>query len=139
MGRFNNKSANDCKHYSLKRDGAGYKLSRNFTLIEFACKDGNDTVIVHPAIVELVQKLRDYYGKPVNINSAYRTPSHNTNIGGADASRHLYGFAADVDVHGVNPRDVATLVESWGAGGVGRYNTFTHIDVEGRDRRWDYT
>ena len=137
MGRFNRKSANDCKHYSLKRDGASLVLSRNFKLIEFACKDGNDTVIVHPALVDLVQKLRDYYGKPVSINSAYRTPSHNSAIGGAETSRHMFGFAADVSVFGVSPDTVATDVEAWGVGGVGRYRTFTHVDVWSVGRRWD--
>lgn len=134
---MNNASADDCKHYSLARDGTGLKLSENFTLIEFACKDGNDTVIVHPALVELLQKLRDHYGVPVSINSAYRTPSHNSAIGGAKNSRHMFGFAADVSVFEVPPVRVAELLIFWGVGGVGKYLSFVHADVYGELRRWE--
>lgn len=33
---------------------------------------------------------------PKNVNSAYRNPSRNSRVGGATASRHMYGDAADI-------------------------------------------
>jgi len=45
----------------------------------------------------------------------------------------------------MTPDEVATLIERLMAeevlnsGGVGRYNTFTHIDLRGRNARWDNT
>ena len=46
-------------------------------------------------------------------------------------------MAADVKVHGKTPDEVATWAEAMAWGGVGRYNSFTHLDVFGVNRRWD--
>lgn len=43
-----------------------------------------------------LDKLRQAYGGPRVINSAYRNPPHNASIGGATQSRHMYGDAADL-------------------------------------------
>lgn len=137
--RFNSAKADDCIHYSIRHKGGGFRMSPNFTLAEFDCNDGNDTVIVHPVVIHLVQRLRDHFGSVVRINSAYRTPFHNKNVGGRPSSRHMYGFAVDVDVMGVKPKKVADYAETLKVGGIGRYDTFTHLDVWGRNRRWDYT
>lgn len=61
------------KNYSLRKDGAKY-LSDNFKVCEFRSKDGVDTVLVDESLVELLQAIRDRFGKPVIINSGYRTP-----------------------------------------------------------------
>ncbi|MFZ2412146.1 MAG: D-Ala-D-Ala carboxypeptidase family metallohydrolase [Candidatus Methanoperedens sp.] len=37
-----------------------------------------------------------YIGEIHKINSAYRNPAHNANVGGAKSSRHLFGDAADL-------------------------------------------
>lgn len=83
------------KTYSVKNQG-NVKLSANFTVKEFACKDGSDSVLVDTALVEVLQKIRDYFGKPVIINSAYRTPEHNRKVGGSSGSYHVKGMAADI-------------------------------------------
>jgi len=51
----------------------------------------------------------------------------------------MYGLAADVKVQGKTPSDVADWADRHGFGGVGRYESFTHLDVFGQDRRWDRT
>ena len=124
--------------YSKAKDG-DKKLSTNFKVKEFACKDGSDPIFVAPELVEILQKIRTHFGKAVTINSAYRTPTYNKKVGGATYSQHCYGMAADIKVAGVAPKDVADYAETLlqNKGGIGRYPTFTHIDVRGVKSRWN--
>ena len=34
-------------------------------------------------ILEMIDKVREIYGKPIHINSGYRTPKHNAAVGGS--------------------------------------------------------
>ena len=63
---------------------------------------------------------------------------NNEKIGGAKASQHVLGTAADITVSGVSPSAVAAYAETLlpGAGGIGRYANFTHIDVREQKARW---
>ena len=137
MNLFHNQNPADAMVFSLAQHGAGFKLSSNFALVEMASKDGADEVLVHPALVLLLQHLRDHFDAVVHVNSGYRSPAHNQAIGGAAQSRHLWGMAADVTVFGRSPDEVADYLESLDPGGLGRYRDFSHVDVEGDDRRWD--
>ena len=105
---------------------------------EFRCKDGGDAVFVSLRLAELLEQIRVHFGAAVTINSAYRTPSHNAKVGGTSRSQHLYGLAADIKVAGVSPAAVADYAEQLlgSHGGVGRYSTFTHIDVRADKSRW---
>lgn len=128
----------DVKTYSLANDGST-QLSTNFTAKEFACQDGSDPIIVSDALVELLQKIRTYFGKAVTISSGYRNASHNTTVGGATYSGHQYGIAADIVVSGVTPTTVAKYVETLipNSGGIGIYSSFTHVDVRDTKSRWN--
>ena len=124
------------KAYSLKKDG-DKKLSTNFRVREFACNDGTDPVFIDSDLVSVLQKIRTHFGKPVTITSAYRTPPHNSREGGTTYSQHLYGKAADIKISGVTPKKVADYAETLlHEGGIGIYNTFTHIDVRSVKSRW---
>ena len=124
------------KAYSLKKDG-DVKLSTNFKVKEFACKDGSDPIFIDSELVEILQKIRNHFKKPVTITSAYRTPPHNSREGGTTYSQHLYGKAADIKISGVTPKKVADYAETLlDKGGIGIYNTFTHIDVRSVKSRW---
>lgn len=124
--------------YSKAKQGAN-KLSENFKVKEFACKDGSDVVFVAPKLVEILQNVREHFGKPVNINSAYRTPTYNKKVGGSTYSQHQYGTAADIKINGVSPKDVAAYVETLlpNTGGIGIYSNFTHVDVRDEKSRWN--
>lgn len=124
--------------YSKKKDG-GKKLSTNFMVKEFACSDGSDPIFIAPELVEVLQKIRNHFGKAVNITSAYRTPTKNKKVGGAAYSQHLYGTAADIKISGVSPKKVAAYAETImpNSGGIGIYRTFTHIDVRETKSRWN--
>lgn len=126
------------KAYSVAKDGATY-ISKNFRVREFRCQDGSDVVFIESDLVDILQKIRDHFGKAVTINSAFRTFSHNKKVGGATYSQHLYGTAADIKVSGVAASAVADYVETLmpNTGGIGRYSTFTHVDVRSIKSRWN--
>lgn len=129
--------------YSLAKDGE-QRLLDNFRVKEFACKDGSDKILIDAALVVCLQEIRDHFGKPVNISSAYRTEGYNKRINGAKNSQHLYGKAADIRVSGVEPTQVALYAQSKGYHGIGLYSYetigstmesgFVHIDT--RDGYW---
>ena len=124
------------KAYSKAKDG-DKKLSTNFRVREFACKDGSDPIFIDTELVDVLQKIRNHFGKPVTINSAYRTPTRNKEAGSTTYSQHLYGKAADIKISGVTPKNVADYAETLlDKGGIGIYNTFTHIDVRSVKSRW---
>lgn len=126
--------------YSKEEDG-GKKLSTNFTVREFACKDGSDAVLVAPRLVMVLQSIRSHFAAPVVIHSAYRTPQYNAKVGGVAHSQHCYGTAADISVRGHSPAEVAAyarqLMPDWGGVGIYTKNGFTHIDV--REKKSDWT
>lgn len=125
------------KTYSLKKDG-NKKLSDNFAVSEFKCKDGSDQILIDTDLVDILQKVRSHFGKPVTINSAYRNATYNKKIGGASKSQHVYGTAADIVVKDTKPEAVAQYVEFLmpKKGGIGLYSTFTHVDVRAKRARW---
>lgn len=87
-------------------------LSENFTLKELtdsntAVKLGIDNTPpgdVVPKLqalaVNVLQPLRNWYGKPICISSGYRCPRLNVAVGGSKTSQHLRGEAADIDIKG---------------------------------------
>lgn len=127
-----------CKVYSKYKDGEK-KVSTNFRVREFACQDGSDVVLIADKLVNILQAIRNHFGQPITITSGYRTISHNKKVGGEDYSQHIYGTAADIQVAGVSPDDVADYAEKIlpGTGGVGRYKDFTHVDVRPAKSRWN--
>ena len=44
----------------------------------------------------ILDPLREAYGKPINVNSGYRSPELNKAINGAKTSQHMRGQAADI-------------------------------------------
>ena len=132
------------KQYSLAKDGSR-KLSPSFTVREFRCRDGTDTIMIDEGLVVLLQCIREHFGKPITITSGYRTAEHNAKVGGSKSSQHLLGRAADIQVAGVSPDAVAAYAESLmpGWGGVGRYPVkagrtkgWVHVDTRANKSRW---
>ena len=125
------------------------QLTENFNLSEFQCKCGCEMPeFVKKNVKELaedLQVIRDKVGVGFTPNSAYRCPKHNTTVGGVKTSQHLKGKAADINIKGIEPSEVADLVEDLmkaeviTKGGVGRYNSFTHVDIRGTNARWNFT
>lgn len=119
------------------------RLSANFSLGEFICRGEHccREVLVDPGLVEFLQQIRDHFAKPVTVNSAYRCPAHNRSIGGASASYHTKGMAADISVAEVPPAEVAAYAQQIGILGIGLYETdadgyFVHIDTRAVKAFW---
>lgn len=112
-------------------------LSKNFNEEEFACSCCKETKI-NTELVAVLQKLRDVFGASVTITSSYRCPKHNAEAGGAKKSQHLLGTAADIIVKGFSPALVYQYLDRTypDCYGLGKYNTFTHIDVRTSKARW---
>lgn len=117
-------------------------LSQHFSKAEFAC---NHCGKLHPSgvmppreLLVILESVRARFGVPVVVNSGYRCPVHNENVGGAKASRHMEGDASDIMVKGVDPKEVYKYLDAMvgDAGGVGSYSNFTHVDVRGHKARW---
>lgn len=115
-----------------------------FKRSEFACKCGRcGGFPVEPDedLVRLLEKIREHFNAPVTISSGIRCKAHNSSpaVGGATNSQHLYGTAADIKVKGVDPAKVVAYAETLlsGTGGIGTYNTFTHVDVRKTKSRWN--
>lgn len=123
--------------YSKSVNG-NIKLSNNFLVKEFACKDGSDYILIDTELVKLLQNIRNHFNKPVTINSAYRNPAYNKKVGGVSNSQHTKGTAADIVVSGATPKEVAQYAEHLmpNSGGIGLYKTFTHVDVRSSRARW---
>lgn len=84
------------------------QLTEHFTLEEFiesstakAKKINNSPTAEHKANLlrlckEVLQPIRNKYGKCITINSGYRCPKLNAAVGGVKTSQHLTGAAADI-------------------------------------------
>lgn len=135
-------------------------ISQHFSSWEFACKcrlvggrksagycEGETRAA--PELLEVLEKLRHDltvdtgHEVRVEITSGYRCPAYNRKVGGAKASQHCEGIAADIKVRYANklqvdPDDVATYLENTYPDryGIGRYESWTHIDVRPNKARW---
>ena len=127
------------------------KLTNNFTKSEFECKSGEEMPLDVLENVKLLaiqlQKIREYVGKPIRINSAYRSEAHNEAIGGVKTSQHILGKAADITIDTFTPDEVVSIIENmltnemlggFYIGGLGSYNTFTHVDIRDKKARWNF-
>ena len=91
------------------------------------------------AVVKVADEARHRLGKPLRINSAYRSPAYNRSLpGAAKNSVHTQGGALDLAGSPATLHRILTEMRREGLfrGGIGRYRTFTHVDVRGRDADW---
>ena len=88
-----------------------------FKASEFASKDGKPSpygpMNVRQELVDFLNQLRLRFGHSLIVTSGYRSPAHLTD---------LWALANDMNE----------------TGGVGRYDTFVHVDRRGIRARWDY-
>ena len=108
----------------------------NFSPAEIACR-GTGKLLVKPIALDMLQSLRDRLGKPLIINSAYRSPEHNRAVGGATRSKHMDGTAFDIAMSNHDPVAFEAAARIVGFKGFGFYprSNFIHIDL-GPAREW---
>lgn len=121
----------------------------NFTPAEMACK-GTGRLLIVPAFMDRLQRLRTAFGKPMPITSGYRTPEYNSAVSrtGRDGP-HTHARAVDVAVSGGDALDLVRLALAHGFTGIGikqhgpHAGRFIHLDdltapEHPRPRIWSY-
>ena len=108
---------------------------RHFTPHELA-SHGNGAVRTVVDAGYMLDELRGAVGKPLRINSAYRDPVHNAEIGGAPLSRHKVGDAFDVSFLDLDKYDLLDAAKMVGFSGFGHYQTFLHVDAREHHAEW---
>lgn len=108
----------------------------DFSPAEIACR-GDGKLLVNEDALDRLQALRTRLGKPMIVNSAYRSPEHNKRVGGAPKSMHLEGRAFDISMANHDPAEFIQAARSVGFAGFGTYprSNFVHIDT-GPARTW---
>ena len=100
------------------------QLSANFSLHEM-CKSESalrlnidnspgetETENLRLLCENVLQPVRDHYGKGVKVNSGYRSPELNSSpaVGGSKTSDHCKGMAADIEIPGVANAELAQWI-----------------------------
>jgi uncharacterized protein YcbK (DUF882 family) len=100
-----------------------------FQLKEFACPCCGENNIDRK-FVELLDKIREQYGKPMVVLSGYRCKKHNEEVGGVPESAHVDGVAADIGCSFAGDRmKLVTLAIANGIKRIGCARTFLHLDT----------
>jgi hypothetical protein len=119
-------------------------LTPNFTLDELTAsesaeRNGWDNS-PNDAELENLKRLADFLeqvkvvlgGKPVMINSAFRSKKVNDSVGSKDTSQHRIGCAADIRVPGMTPDEVVRKVIASGISYdqvIREFDRWTHISI----------
>lgn len=133
----------------MEAQSTGLTITPNFSLSEFVCRDGTpvpDAAIagVRRLCEKVLQPMRHEFGV-CRVTSGYRSPSHNSEVGGAALSYHVYELhldeeaaAADVYFESGSLSDWAARADQLlnGGGGVGRYPDQGFLHVDNGARAW---
>lgn len=114
-------------------------MTPNFTYEELTCTNTglpNDppprshTIACLKAVARILQQVRDTFGKPIYINSGYRSPLVNAKVGGVRNSFHVKGCAVDIATRQYDVKELATLeglFSHWRPIEFIKYDTFWHL------------
>lgn len=89
----------------------------NFTYAELRCRCGRCDSTgreMEPAFMDLVQRLRELYGQPMPLSSAYRCPLHPSEVNKAAPGEHSDGLAIDVQCRGAEALKLLNLALTLG-------------------------
>lgn len=98
------------------------RLTQPATKLPYGIEDNLEelaTVILEP--------VRERLGKPIVVNSGFRCPIHNRAVGGATASQHMKGEAADLRIDGKPEVLAKTIVANGKWDQLILYPTFVHV------------
>jgi len=120
-------------------------MTPHFTLAELTHTD-HRSLDNTPNAAELanLQKLAEFLetvkttlgGKPIMINSAFRSKAVNDAVGSKDTSQHRQGLAADFRVPGMAPDAVVRALLHLPYDQIIReYDAWTHISISDKPRR----
>jgi hypothetical protein len=107
---------------------------RHFKFSEFDSPDAAGSgLTMDREFVARLDLLRDRWGKPIPINSGFRTMVHNALVGGKPNSAHLRGKAADCEMSGLT-ECIRFALQAAYLGfrriGIDKKGRFVHIDSD---------
>ena len=118
----------------------------NFHEAEFRCRHTGEARMV-PEFMARLQRLRDAYGKPMQITSGFRHRTHPIEARKATPGAHSLGRACDVAVTGADAIRLIVLAAELGFTGIGVQQKgegrFIHLDdvpwnILPRPALWSY-
>jgi putative chitinase len=118
-------------------------LSPHFTLAEMTVTStgiDNQPTAAHLANLKVaaagMEKVRAALGKPIKVNSAYRSALVNRKVGGVPTSAHCQGYAVDFRVAGMTPLDICRAIVAAGIkfDQLIEEGTWTHVSFDPRMR-----
>jgi uncharacterized protein YcbK (DUF882 family) len=116
-------------------------LSEHFTLEELTHTDHREfDNTPNDAELENIKRLANFLeevktvlgGKPIMVNSAFRSKQVNDAVGSKDSSQHRIGCAADIRVPSMTPDQVVRAIIASGIGYdqiIREFDRWTHISV----------
>jgi len=116
-------------------------LTEHFTLEELTHTDHrelentpNETELANlKRLAEFLETVKTVLGgKPIMVNSAFRSKVVNDAVGSKDTSQHRVGCAADLRVPGMTPDEVVKAIISSGIGYdqvIREFDRWTHISI----------
>jgi len=109
-------------------------LTEHFSKWEFKCPCSeckHRKIHIDLNLVYRLEEIRDILGnKPINITSGVRCKAENSRSGGDSNSPHVLGKAADIQVKGLKPIEIATTSDLSELDiRIGVYPNHMHIDV----------
>jgi uncharacterized protein YcbK (DUF882 family) len=122
-------------------------LTEHFTLEELTHTDHRQfDNIPNEAELENIKRLAAFLeevktalgGRPIMVNSAFRSKQVNDAVGSKDTSQHRIGCAADIRVPGVTPDEVVKTIIASGLGYdqvIREFDRWTHISIPNEPAR----
>jgi len=116
-------------------------LTPHFTLEELTITDHrelentpNETELANlKRLAEFLETVKTVLGgKPIMVNSAFRSKAVNDAVGSKDTSQHRIGCAADIRVPGITPDEVVKAIIASGIGYdqvIREFDRWTHISI----------
>ena len=104
------------------KKSAKKKLTTNLNISEIHChgKGCCNKTLFDDKLGKLFQKMRNVVGE-INVESGYRCPRHNREVGGANGSGHTMGTALDITCAKSDRDRLAVLAELVGVARIGKY------------------
>ena len=124
------------------------KLSINFSLEELTFSEiakrrglnnnpPPDALLNLSRLAIFLEDVRRVVGKPIMVNSGYRSPEVNSAAGGKPTSQHCKGLAADIRVAGMTPDEVVKSILDAGLlydQVIREFDSWTHVSIPEKNK-----
>tara|TARA_R110000824_G_scaffold124302_1_gene282680 strand:- start:430 stop:849 length:420 start_codon:yes stop_codon:yes gene_type:complete len=137
--------AKDRSYYDIQRNQSPPRVIKYFNLSEFDSPDevgSGDNMDID--FVRKLDEAREMAGIPFKVNSGYRTPFHNTMVGGVKSSSHMNIPCNAVDIHIGSSSErykIMSAAIKVGINRIGIGKNFIHLDTDkkkSQDVIWHY-